>query len=184
MSKQQTLFKSQTIRPYGGDLRKKLKNRGARPLVTRSGTMHITLRSKQAVGLHSFQRPTNRDRAKNFITSFSAKKGIQVLKFANVGNHFHLHIKVPSHALYRAWIRGLTSGLAMIAMGLKGLKQLKAKQTKFWDYRPFSQIIRSWRHFKNTKAYVEINILEGMGMPRTQAELFVKGSRYFFKSTA
>jgi REP element-mobilizing transposase RayT len=146
--------------------------------------MHITLRSAKATGTHSFQHAANRKRANQFITSFSAKKGIQILKFANVGNHFHFHIKIPNHALYRAWIRGMTSGLAMISMGLAGLKSLKAKNLKFWDYRPFSQVIRSWRHFQITKSYIEINILEGMGMGRGQAELLVKGSRHFFRSTA
>lgn len=175
-------FLPKPMKAYGGDLRKKAKNRGARSLVYRSGSMHFTLRSTKAKGLSSFQHSKNRQRIKNFVESFSAKKGIRLLSFANVGNHLHLHVKVHNHVLYKAWIRGLTSGLAMIAMGLDGLQALKQKGLRFWDQRPFSRVIQSFRHFLNTKSYVEINILEGMGMPRTQAELLIHGSKRYFKS--
>lgn len=70
----------------------------------------------------------------------------------------------------------------MISQGLEGLKRLKGLKQKFWEQRPFSRVIRNFRHFLNTKAYVEVNILEGMGMPRTQAELIIFGSHRYFKS--
>ena len=184
MVKQKSLFKNSSMNAYGGELRKKAKNRGARPLVTKSGSIHLSLRSTKATGIHSFQHSSKHKKVEEFITSFSRKKGILILKFANVGNHIHLHIKIPNHTLYRAWIRGLSSGLAMISMGLNGLNTLRKLNCKFWDYRPFSRVIRSWKHFQNTKNYIEINILEGMGMPRAQAEILIKGSRHFFRSTA
>ena len=182
--RQQTLQLPKQMHAYGGDLRKKAKNRGARTLVFKSGSMHFTLRSTKAIGLHSFQNSKNRTRVKNYVHSFSAKKGVQILGFANVGNHLHLHVKIHSQRLYKEWIRGLSSGLAMIAMGLEGLKKLKQRNEKFWDQRPFSRVIQSFRHFLNTKSYLEINVLEGLGMPRAQAELLVRGSRHFFRSTS
>jgi REP element-mobilizing transposase RayT len=170
------------ILAYGGDLRKKAENRGQRPLVFRSGSMHITLRSLKAKGIYSFQHSSKRERVKNFVYSFSKAKGVKILSFANVGNHIHLHVKLHNQNLYLAWIRGLSSGLAMISHGLEGLKKLKELRQKFWEQRPFSRVIRSFKHFLNTKSYVEVNILEGMGMPRAQAELIIFGSRKFFKS--
>jgi REP element-mobilizing transposase RayT len=181
---QKSLPLTKPMHAYGGDLRKKAKNRGARTLVCKSGSMHFTLRSTKATGLHSFQNSKNRGRVKEFVRSFSAKKGVQILSFANVGNHLHLHVKIHSQRLYKEWIRGLSSGLAMIAMGLGGLKKLKQKNEKFWNQRPFSRVIQSFRHFLNTKSYLEINALEGLGMPRAQAELIVKGSRHFFRSSS
>ncbi len=175
------LFKK-TLKYYGGDLRKKAAHRGERPLVFRSGSVHITLRSLKAKGVHSFQHHSKRERIRHFVESFSAKKGVQILAFANVGNHLHLHVRLYNKALYKAWIRGLSSGLAMIAMGLEGLKRLSAAKEKFWYQRPFSRVIQSVRHFLNTKKYIEVNVLEGMGMPRLEAELIIFGGQRFFKS--
>lgn len=175
-------FMKKPMLAYGGELRKKAKNRGRRPLVTKSGSMHLTLRSTQAKGKHSFQDGRKRQRVQNFVQTFSIKKGVKIISFANVGNHLHLHVKLTNQTLYRAWIRGLTSGLAMISQGLDGLNTLKQKGIRFWDHRPFSRVIQSFRHFLNTKAYVEINVLEGLGMPRAQAEILIHGSRRFFKS--
>jgi REP element-mobilizing transposase RayT len=175
-------FIKKPILAYGGDLRKKAENRGPRPLVFRSGSMHITLRSLMAKGIYSFQHSSKRQKVKNFVYSFSQGKGVKILSYANVGNHIHLHVKLHNQALYFGWIRGLSSGLAMISHGLEGLKKLKDLNQKFWDQRPFSRVIRSFKHFLNTKSYVEVNILEGMGMPRAQAELLIFGSRRFFKS--
>jgi REP element-mobilizing transposase RayT len=170
------------MQAYGGDLRKKAQNRGYRPLLYKSGTVHLTLRSLKAKGDYSFQHSSKRQRVKSFVYSFSELKGVKILSYANVGNHIHLHIKLHSHRLYVAWIKGLTSGLAMISHGLEGLKKLGELKQKFWDQRPFTRVIRNFKHFLNTKAYLEVNVLEGMGMPRIQAELLVFGSRRFFKS--
>lgn len=170
------------MKAYGGALRKKAANRLARPLVFRSGSMHISLKSTKAKGKYSFQSKLNRTRVKQFIESFSNKKGVQVISMANVGNHIHLHVKLHNKALYKAWIRGLTSGLAMIAMGLSGLKELKEAGKKFWDHRPFSRVIESFKHFLTAKKYIEINQLEGMGIPRIEAELLIFGSHRYFKS--
>jgi hypothetical protein len=95
----------------------------------------------------------------------------------------HLHVKLTNLTLYKAWIRGLSSGLAMLSTGLQGFKKLKVLKQKFWDHRPFSRVIQSFKHFLNTKAYVEMNILEGMGMSRQQAKLMVYGSRKLVFST-
>jgi len=179
--KSQGLLKKPML-AYGGELRKKAKGRSHRPLVFRSGSMHITLKSSQARGSSSFQASHLRKKVAHFVTEFSAKKGVKILSFANVGNHLHLHVKLTNLTLYKAWIRGLTSGLAMASQGLQGLKSLKARGLRFWDHRPFSRVIQSFRHFSNTKSYVEVNLLEGLGMPRYQAELLIHGSRRFFKS--
>ncbi len=170
------------MKAYGGELRNKACNRLMRPLVFRSGSVHISLKSTKAVGQFSFQNSKNRDRVKRFIHEFSAKKGVLILSMANVGNHIHLHVKLHNRDLYIAWIRGLTSGLAMIVMGLQGLKNLRDKKLRFWDQRPFSRVIENFKHFLTAKKYVEINQLEGMGMPRVEAELLIYGSNRYFKS--
>ncbi len=170
------------LKAYGGKLRNKACNRHERPLVFRSGSMHISLKSTKAMGRYSFQDSRNRARVKRFIEEFSTKKGVLILSMANVGNHLHLHVKLHNRDLYIAWIRGLTSGLAMMVMGLQGLKNLRKKKLKFWDQRPFSRVIENFKHFLTAKKYLEINQLEGLGLPRVEAELLIYGSHRYFKS--
>jgi REP element-mobilizing transposase RayT len=185
MSKSKNLeFFKKPMKAYGGELRKKAKNRHFRPLVFKSGTVHLCLRSTKAVGRHSFLNPSLSKKVDIFVRSYSAHKGVEILNFANVGNHIHLHVKLINNTLYRAWIRGLSSGLAMLSMGLEGFKKLREQGKKFWDHRPYSRVIQSFKHFLATKAYIEINVLEGMGMARKLAELVVYGSRKCILSSA
>ena len=76
---------------------------------------------------------------------------------ANVGNHLHLHVKITNRMLYKAWIRGLTSAIAMMIAGRDGLL--------------------------NLKDYIDINHFEGLGIPRAQATVLIKGSRSYFKNS-
>jgi REP element-mobilizing transposase RayT len=167
-SGQTKLFDEKYSLQYGGSLRKKAANRGARPLSSIS-TLHVVLRSSQAKGLWSFRNPKHLDKIMSFIRQFSQIKGVQLLSFANVGNHFHFHVKIPNRTLYQAWIRGLTSGLAMMVLGRKGFKALKEKNLRFWDYRPFTRVVRSFKGFLKLKDYIEINQLEGLGIARQRA---------------
>ena len=180
---QMKLFPQKWSMQYGGILRNRAKNRGARPL-SRKDSLHIVMRSSHAKGAWSFQNPKQIKKIGTFIQEFSKAKGIQILSLANVGNHLHLHVKITNRTLYKAWIRGLTSAIAMMVAGLEGLAQLKKQNQKFWDYRPFTRVVSSLKSFLNLKDYIEINKFEGLGMPRTEAVLLIKGSRAFFKNTA
>jgi hypothetical protein len=50
----------------------------------------------------------------------------------------------------------------------------KENRGRFWDYRPFTRVLQSWKEFLNLKAYVEINRLEGMGRSRVNARWIVR----------
>ncbi|MGE0762024.1 MAG: hypothetical protein AB7N80_01975 [Bdellovibrionales bacterium] len=172
---------------YGGVLRTKAKNRGFRPLSSKE-SMHVVLRSSLAKKEWSFQHKRNRKRLAEFINRFSAKKGIELIKVANVGNHFHFHVRIPNRTLYKAWIRGLSSAIAVMVAGHEGLRRIKAqakakltspktKVSRFWDYRPFSRVVRGLRAYLSLKDYVEINELEGLGELREVAVVLVKNEK-------
>jgi len=180
--KQLELLNHKWPKQYGGNLRTKAKNRGARPLSSKD-SIHLVMRSSLAQGAWSFRYQRNAEKIKSFIQAFSKKKGIQLLSVANVGNHLHFHVRISNRTLYKAWIRGLTSGIAMLALKREGFLKLKAQKRKFWDYRPFTRVIQSLRAQLNVKDYLEINQLEGVGVHRIQAVLLVKGSQAFFKET-
>ncbi len=180
--KQTKLFPQKWSLQYGGILRNKAKNRGARPL-SKKDSLHVVMRSSLAKGNWSFRNPEVMTKIGEFIQEFSSKKGIQILSLANVGNHLHLHVKITNRTLYKAWIRGLTSAIAMLVAKRKGLEELKRENKKFWDYRPFTRVISGLKAFLSLKDYIEINHFEGLGMPRAQAVLLIKGSRAYFRST-
>ncbi len=170
--KQLILVKTNADLRHGGELRKKANGRGHRPLSSKE-SMHLVLRSSLAKGLWSFRHPKNFSKVTRFITNFSDKKGIRIIRAANVGNHLHFQIRIPNRTLYKAWIRGLTSGLAML---VAGRDELKALGRGFWDYRPFTRVIRGLRALLNLRDYIYINQYESTGSPRAVAVYLVKGT--------
>lgn len=168
--KQLKLLKNEAS-DYGGDLLKTRKGRSRpRPLDTRC-TMHLVLRSTRARGAWSFRLPTNEKRIKELVQRFSKKYAVRVLSIANVGNHLHFHIRLTNRHLYRPFIRALT---AAIAMAVTGASRWKPLDGRFWDYRPFTRIVKSFRAFLNLRDYIWINQLEGRGVSRAEAYWIVK----------
>lgn len=172
----QLSFLKKGEKSYGGELRKKGKNRGARPLATKT-SMHLVLRSSKARGSWSFSNPKNKAKVRFFVEKQSRKYGVHVLSFANVGNHLHLQIQLTSRALYRPFIRGLTAGIAILVAGTTKNRPLDSLagtpengvRARFWDYRPFTRILTSFREFLSVKDYIYINQLEGLGVGRVRA---------------
>src|SRR5687768_4207361 len=103
MKKQMKLFNQKFTNEYGGELRKKAKNRGYRPLSSKD-SLHVVLRSTQARGEWSFRYKNNPARVAEFIKKVSNKYGVKLISVANVGNHLHLHVKIPNRTLYKSWI--------------------------------------------------------------------------------
>ena len=133
--------------------------------------MHLVLRSTRARGEWSFRRPKNERRIRQLADRFARRYGVRVLSLANVGNHLHFHVKLSNRHLYRPFIRALTGAIAMAVTGASRWKPLEGK---FWDYRPFTRIIQSFRGFLNLRDYIRINQLEGAGVERIEARWIVK----------
>lgn len=160
--KQQRLFQ-QDGTSFGGDLMKKRKGRGARPLDTRH-SMHLVLRSTQATGAKSFLR--HRGLIHSILQKFADKFGIHVYEFANVGNHLHIHMKLGTRQTWRPFIRAVTAAIA-VKIGRKSRWNKSSK--RFWDRRPFTRVAVGRRAFKTLSEYVRVNLLEGFGVSRALA---------------
>ncbi len=168
--KQLALLKSQPS-AYGGDLLKTRAGRSRpRPLSTRE-SMHLVLRSTRAKGEHSFATKANRAKIARILARFSKRFGVRVLSYANVGNHLHFHVKLGNRRLYAPFIRALT---AAIRMAVTGASRWKKGLPKFWDYRPFTRVVKSFEAFLNLKDYIAINEFEGYGVPREQARFLIR----------
>ena len=169
---------------HGGELRKKLKGRGARSLSTKE-SMHLVLRSSKATQLWSFKKPANDRAIREIIKRFSTKYGVKILSLANVGNHLHFHIRLANRYTYYKWIRAISSAIAMKVTGMNRWTGGKNQpQDKFWDYRPFTRIIQSFRALLTLKDYILINQFEGLGMPRSKARLIIDSRRRLRSTTS
>lgn len=173
-SQQLNLF-SRGHRAYGGVLLNTRKGRAqGRPLSVKQ-TMHLVLRSSQAVKDRSFLKKETAHKIQAILRKFSIKYGVKVLSVANVGNHLHIHLKLAKRQTYAPFIRAITSAIAMAATGASRWAKLSEKGIrKFWDYRPFTKIIESQRYFLTLRDYIQINKLEGLGFSRLNARALIR----------
>lgn len=158
-------------RDYGGDLRKNAKNRGARPLASRQ-TIHLVMRSTKAKEALSFTR--HRALIRHLVEAQANNASVKVISWANVGNHLHLHIQLPRafRSSYKTFIRGLTGAIALKFSGAnKNNKVVRESKDRFWDQRPFTRVLSSWREYANLRHYVLANQFEGLGFDREEARI-------------
>jgi REP element-mobilizing transposase RayT len=148
--------------------------------------MHLVLRSSKAKGPMSFRK--HHKKIIEILNKFSQKYGVKILSIANVGNHIHMQIKLSNRYTYRPFIRAITSAIAMAVTGInRWTKQEKigeenletetsgrSAKEKFWDYRPFTRVVKSYLGFLNLRDYIKINKLEGEGFAREGAEYIVR----------
>lgn len=156
---------------------------GPRPLATRQ-TMHLVLRSSKATGSWSFRRKTHAQKISQILARFSQKYAVKLLSVANVGNHLHLHIQLGHRRLYRPFIRAITSAIAMAVTGRnRWCKSECDSPLRFWDRRPFSLIVVSFRARLQMQDYVRVNQIEGLGYDRINARLIAAQEKDFESDT-
>ncbi len=139
---------------FGGSLLKG-NPKSKRPLAT-TLPIHLILRAAQG----GLRLPKTFGKVTEIIDGTTKKYGVRIYQSANAGNHIHLVIKISNLKLWPAFIRELSGRIAQVVGELIGL----AKGAKFWLFRPFTRIVRSWQKaFKAVKEYVYLNQLEANG---------------------
>lgn len=196
---------------FGGALMKKTKGRlGHRPVSTRA-PMHLVLRSSKAKGRFGFGYQSNLKKVNEIVRKTCAKYGVKLIEYSNNYNHLHLLVKFPSRAVYLRFIRSLTGHLALAVTGANRTRALRdifavpasSKETKnprskkqtdqidnpgstkgFWDYRPFTRVVRSWRGYRIVRDYVILNQLEAFEIiPKRSGRLrdVEPGEHHYFR---
>lgn len=163
-AKQQLLDEEFKItKEFGGSLLKKSHAKKARPISTKH-SIHLTLRSSKARGEKSFLANRKRSTLIESKVKFIADKfGVQIYRYANVGNHIHLLVRVRYRRGFISFLRSISGVIARIALGAeKGKAQLQEGAT-FWDQRPWTRVLTWRKDFENVKKYVEQNFNEAMG---------------------
>lgn len=161
---------------HGGSLKNARKRQ--RPL-SRKYSMHVVLRSTEARRGWSLRR--HKHKIDQILKKFAAKYRVEILSYANVGNHIHLHLKLSGRQTYKAFIRAITAAIMIAVTGFSKWRP-KPKNFQFWQHRPFSRIVRSLKAFKNMVDYIQINHLEGLGVERQTAVLEVRRGRHKFET--
>ncbi len=144
----------------GGDVRK-YKRKVARPFDSRKNH-HIVMRSSKAKGMLSMLTRDHKTLVAKILKEKSKKYSIQILQFANVGNHLHIAVKTLTNQLLAR--KQFANFLREVA-GLIALRILKAKKGtkrgKFWDSLVFTKIVGWGKQLKNLLNYLTFNEWEG-----------------------
>ncbi|MGE4132453.1 MAG: transposase [Bdellovibrionales bacterium] len=148
--------------------------RDGRPLSI-TNSMHLVLRSSKARGPWSFKLKKNRYAIQKICQKFAHKNAVQIVSMANVGNHLHLQIQLGHRGGYKPFIRAISAAIVMTVTGVNRWTRGRIKAGKFWDHRPFTRIVMGYGAKLALQDYILINQLEGGGISRTEAELWVRG---------
>lgn len=137
-----------------GGAQLKSNPKGRRPLSTKL-PIHLTLRARRSV----LRLPKTYKFVSQEIERVAKKHGIKIYRFANVGNHIHLLIRLGKISAWAGFIRELTGRIA------QGLMAFDVNVKDFWMYRPHTRVIASWgRAFKTVCEYIKLNKWEGLGV--------------------
>lgn len=142
---------------HGGSLKNPQKRK--RPLSFRARN-HFVLRSTKAKGVWSFRK--HKHEISVILQKFAKRHHIGLQNSANVGNHIHLSLECGSRKQYVKFIRAVSAAIMMKVTGYS--RWNKAPEGfQFWDARPFSRIVASWKELKTLDKYIVKNQLEGRG---------------------
>lgn len=154
---------------FGGNRRTTRASRRFRPVSTKT-SMHLILKSILAKGPWSLLTPKNKRMVKEIVREQSQRHGVQILSWANGGNHLHLHLKVKSNSAFKSFVRAFSGVIALKVTGASKINKLKQK---FWTQSPFTRFVHGIKDYLRLSDYIEINNIEGFGFNRKGARLYI-----------
>jgi REP element-mobilizing transposase RayT len=134
-------------------------------------SLHLIFRSERACGAWSMRRFKHIEHIRKLTYDLAKKNRVQVVEYANAGNHLHLLVRVKDRDAFKRFTRTLAG---LIARLVTGAKKGQAKG-KFWDPLFFSRVVEWGRDFLSVVNYVIQNKREAAGevpyKPRTNQRL-------------
>jgi REP element-mobilizing transposase RayT len=144
---------------HGGDIRKG-KRKLARPFDPKR-FVHLTMRSERAKGEWSMLKAKHADLIRRTTFKIARESGVEIVQYANSGNHLHILLRVKTRVGFRRFLRTLGALVARIVTGAKKGNPLSSDGTrKFWSGLAWTRIVNWGRHLFNTRYYVIQNELE------------------------
>ena len=156
-------FKYVSSTAFGGERFARYNPSSSRPLAAHV-PVHVVLRSDVAKGGRSLLRFDKDVRSIVFLRAKAL--GIKIKEFANVGNHIHLVVMLPSVRVWGDFIRSITGLIARLVMGAE---RGSAVGERFWVGRPWSRIVAWGRDLAGVVKYLGLNHIEALGFSRKTA---------------
>jgi REP element-mobilizing transposase RayT len=136
--------------------------------------LHVVLRSSKAKGALSLLHPRHCNAIESFVQRTAKRWGVRVYRFANVGNHLHLLVQVPTREAWKRFSKELSGGIAQIVTGAQKGSALSRNNDQtipesarrgFWDHLLYTRIVSFGRDFKGMCRYIIKNLFESAGVP-------------------
>jgi hypothetical protein len=177
-SKQLSLFeKSKEGLRYGrteyGGAKTKGFRKLERPLSTKKW-IHLVLKSDKAVGQLSFLSIQNRPKVESLLKLKAKKFGVHIAELVNVGNHFHLKIKITNRENFGRYLKSVTSLIARAVTGAKKGKPFG----RFWQGLAYTRVLKTALEELRLRGYLEANRREAMQSLEARKNFLVRFNRW------
>lgn len=173
---------SKKAKEHGGTLSLG-KRKTFRPIDPKQA-LHVVLRSSKAKGALSMLHPNHCNSIEKFVKKTAIHWGVKLYRYANVGNHIHLLVQVPTREAWKRFSKELSGGIAQIVTGAQKGSALTRPQDDsipesakrgFWDHVLYTRIVSFGRDFNGMCRYIIKNLFEAAGVPVNR--LFEQGYR-------
>ncbi len=148
--------------------------------------LHVVLKSSKAYGRYSMLHPQHCNPIEKFVQKTAKRWGVRLYRYANVGNHIHLLIQVPTREAWKCFSKQLSGGIAQIVTGAQKGRALprnandklpESALRAFWDHVLYTRIVSFGRDFNGVCRYFVKNLFEAAGLPLKK--LLDQGLRLF-----
>ena len=145
---------------HGGELRKKKKGRGPRPLSSKE-PLHVVFKVAQFKLRHkSLRTPRSYKLSLEIIEKYAKHFAVKIEQRSVQKDHIHLLIRTSRRKHYHHFFRVVAG---QIAQRFEKAGQIMTDTPKFWKYRPFSRVVKGWKSYIIVRNYIQLNEKEAIG---------------------
>jgi putative transposase len=163
-ARQSSFFKSNKFQyQHGGELRRKRAGRGKRPLSTKD-SLHVVFKMNREAHRPGLRHYKSYALSIQVIDRYAKRFFIKVIQISVQGNHIHLLIRAHKRSLFHHFFRVVAGQIAQgLGHHVTDTPDGAQKRLKFWKYRPFSRVVKSWTAEKIVRNYIQLNEREARG---------------------
>ena len=168
---------------HGGELRKKRRGRGPRPLSAKE-PLHVVFKvAPHRLRHKSFRAPQSFKSILEIIEKYAKHFAVKIEQLSVQNDHIHLLIRTSRRKHYHHFFRVVAGQIAQrfekagLLTGTLGVEKLTARVNlnqkvtgtpKLWKYRPFSRVVKGWKSYKIIRNYIQLNEKEALGAIKYQ----------------